>query len=453
MGGGISEPPRPAGLTSLGRLRAYEVADFLWTGPPQMSSVAIFPPLNRGADFPVRANCFGKASDPLVAHFQRGHILSVWPKIRSLQFWGIHEDKVSGCFGNTLEIGLAPGRRFDIVRHTSGLNAVPLSRDYGGWQRMVEYFLAWWNLENLFDVENSPTRPAWLQKRLHGELKGWNQAVLNSKLVQLAKVIKKMNNDHGPDILGVCEVENEVVMNQLVAKLAPLGRNYAIAHEDTQDKRGIDVGFIFDADKFSFEQKFSHAIMKREATRELFQVNLKTKPAGGDLVLVGNHWPSRSGGELQSEPYRMMAGETLSYWLKRIQEEKGKDAQVVVMGDFNDEPHDRSLTDYLLSTQTPEKVESARNPRLWNLMWPLMGQAVGTHYFEGFPNMLDQFLVSRGFLNGNGGKVKPGSVKIEKYSGMSAGTYGGPRRFGRPSDKLDQDGFSDHFPISMVVQA
>lgn len=320
---------------------------------------------------------------------------------------------------------------------------------------MPEYFVAWWNVENLFDVEDSPNRPAWLKKYLKGELKAWDQAVLDRKISQLAKIVKKMNQGRGPDVLGVCEVENENVLKQLVAKLAPLDRNYAVAHHDTSDMRGIDVGFLYDADKFAFEEMFSHVIMKRAPTRELFQVNLKPKPGGRDFILVGNHWPSRMRGELPSEPYRIMAGETLSYWLSRIQEEKGRDAQVIVMGDFNDEPHDRSLTEYLLGTQTASKVKAARNPMLWNLMWPLMGQGLGTHYFDGFPNMLDQFLVSRGFLNGNGGKVKQGSVRIERYAGMADPKTNAPRRFSRPSEKktYDPDGFSDHFPISMVVQA
>ena len=70
----------------------------------------------------------------------------------------------------------------------------------------MEYYFAWWNLENLFDLEDSADRPEWLQRQLNSELAGWDEDVLNSKLEQLAQIIKRMNDGKGPDLLGVCEV-------------------------------------------------------------------------------------------------------------------------------------------------------------------------------------------------------------------------------------------------------
>lgn len=318
---------------------------------------------------------------------------------------------------------------------------------------MNEYYIVWWNLENLFDVENSAQRPEWLKRHLKKELHGWDQEILDKKIQQLSRIIMKMNDGEGPEILGVCEVENEPVLHQLLESLSPLGRNYNIAHHDTSDKRGIDVAFIYDGDKFEFERQFFHIILKRTATRDLFQVNLRCKSSGRDLILIGNHWPSRRGGVFFSEPYRIIAAETLSYWCERIQEEKGKDVAILIMGDFNDEPHNRSVTQYALSTNSIMKVKNSRTPRLYNLMWPLMGRGLGTHYFDNFPCMLDQFLVSRGFIRDNAPiKVKRDSVKVERFSGMMRGTSKIPRRFGRPSSELDTEGFSDHFPISLVLE-
>ena len=267
---------------------------------------------------------------------------------------------------------------------------------------MNEYYITWWNVENLFDIQNSPDRPKWLQKQLNKELRDWNQAILDRKIEQLTKVIFQINDGAGPDLLGVCEVENKNVMDLLVDSLAPLGRNYAVAHHDTSDKRGIDVAFIFDSDKLSFERDFFHVVLKRAATRDLYQVNLRTS-SGKLLIALGNHWPSRRGGAYKSEPYRIIAAETMSYWIERIYEVVDKDAGVVVMGDFNDEPFDRSLSEYALSTSSTTKVLNARSPRLLNLCWPLLGEASGTHYFDNFPNVLDQFLVSKGILNGKSG--------------------------------------------------
>ena len=148
----------------------------------------------------------------------------------------------------------------------------------------MDYYAASWNLENLFDVVDSPQRSDKLQRVLKNELKGWTADVLEKKLDQLAKVIRFMNNNKGPDLLGVCEVENRFVLELLVAKLADLNRPYKIAHDNSQDERGIDVAFIYDESKFIANEQFSHYIQKRTATRDLFQVNFKT--ASGYLLIV-----------------------------------------------------------------------------------------------------------------------------------------------------------------------
>lgn len=320
---------------------------------------------------------------------------------------------------------------------------------------MKTYHITWWNLENLFDTENSQDRPDYLQSRLRSELEGWDRPVLNMKLSQLASIITRLNGGAGPDILGVCEVENKSVLEELVQRLAPLNRNYGIAHHDMRDHRGIDIAFIYDEDLFTFERYFSYEVLKRSSTRDIFQVNLETA-AGRGLIVIGNHWPSRSGGQYESEPYRIIAAETLSYWIQRIFEIRGTDIPVLVMGDFNDECFNRSLTDYALSTISIQKVKNSRSPRLYNLMGPVIGSGIGTHYYNNFPNVLDQFLASRSLLLQNAPiRLKAfddGSrARIEMFPEMvSGGDYPDPVRFGRPSSgEYNPDtGFSDHYPIS-----
>jgi len=151
---------------------------------------------------------------------------------------------------------------------------------------MSEYFIAWWNVENLFDVENSPFRTERISKALGNELKGWNALVLDKKIKQLTKVISNMNNSNGPDILGVCEVEGGPVINKLVNKIKEkINRDYKIVHEKVDDKRGIEVGFIYDNSKFKVNKDsktgedlvFSHHVLRQEATRNILQVNFKIK--------------------------------------------------------------------------------------------------------------------------------------------------------------------------------
>ncbi len=320
---------------------------------------------------------------------------------------------------------------------------------------MITHYITWWNVENLFDVYNSTQRPEWLAKELKSELEGWTQVVLDKKINNLASVIKQMNDNQGPDMLGICEVENKNVVQKLVDNLTGLGRNYQIVHHDTTDNRGIDIAFIFDANKYQVDRDkiFSYVVLKRFATRDILQVNFTTLK-GTEIIVIGNHWPSRSEGQYESEPYRMMAGEILSYWMKRIQEIKGANVPVLVMGDFNDTPYNRALTEYALSTISINKVVYGRNPYLFNLMWPLLGSRKASYVFDSEPLMLDQFLVSKGIvLKGGKFKIDDAAVKIEIFEGMIKGRDNTPVRFDRPSSKKNYSphGFSDHLPISVKL--
>lgn len=319
---------------------------------------------------------------------------------------------------------------------------------------MPAHYITWWNLENLFDVENSTDRPAWLASSLKNELKGWTKAVLERKLDNLASVLLQINQGNGPDILGVCEVENKHVLDLVAGRLNFPNRNYKVLHQDTGDQRGIDIAYIYDANKYlSDGTLFSYEVMKRGATRDLLQVTLKTQK-GNELILIGNHWPSRSGGQYSSEPYRMMVGETLSYWLKRIHQIKGGFPAIVLVGDFNDEPFNRSLTEYALSSISRDKVVRGRNPYLFNLMWPVHGERKGSYVFGGEPLLIDQVLVSKGIAMKTGKfNLDKSVVAIEHFQGMTSGIYNTPVRFGRPSTKssFNQAGFSDHLPVSLQL--
>jgi predicted extracellular nuclease len=114
---------------------------------------------------------------------------------------------------------------------------------------MTNHFVAFWNLENLFAPEGYADREPWIAKELASELKGWSQKLFKSKINQLSSIIRQMDNSQGPDILGVCEVENKFALQELSTHLNEQipNRNYDIVHADsTRDRRGIDTAFIFD---------------------------------------------------------------------------------------------------------------------------------------------------------------------------------------------------------------
>lgn len=318
---------------------------------------------------------------------------------------------------------------------------------------MKKHFIAWWNVENLFDVKDAPIqrRPETIKRKIKADLSDWTAEVLDTKLSNLASVIRQMNDNKGPDILGVCEIENRHVLTRLIQKLQLPGRNYGIIHADSTDNRGIDVAFLYDQAKYQFNENefFQHAVIKRYATREIIQATLRTEK-GNELVLVGNHWPSRSAGQYESEPFRIIAAETLSYFVQRIQEVKGNDAAIIVMGDFNDEPFNRSLTDYAQSVRSRNKVVYGRNPYLYNLMWPLMGQRISSYEYGGRPLMIDQFLVAKGIAKKSGKFVlEENTVSIEILEGMTSGRYNSPIRYGQKKPNIT--GYSDHLPISFML--
>jgi hypothetical protein len=317
--------------------------------------------------------------------------------------------------------------------------------------------VAWWNLENLFDEENSPFRTEKVKRTLGASIVGWTPVLRDLKIKQLASVIAQMNDGAGPDLLGVCEVENRRVLELLVDQLAVLlpDRIYAIVHADTDDARGIDVAFLYDPRDFEVPdgEVFFHVVMRRNATREIVQVNFRTRPAGRTWAVFGNHWPSRSGGAAESAGFRAIAGETLAYFHQRVLEVHGPATPVLAMGDFNDEPFDPSIVIHALGTRQRQRVLLADTPRLWNLVWPIMGIPDGSFYYENQPNMLDQFLVNKYMVVEQAPlRAEPDTARMLRFpETVAPGEYAKPRPFGGMGKPVDPQGFSDHFPIALQV--
>lgn len=321
---------------------------------------------------------------------------------------------------------------------------------------MVKHHIYWWNLENLFDIENSPRRSTFLNNHLGSELNGWTSTVLAKKIANLAAIISQFNENKGPDILGVCEVENEYVIQLLInAMNTTLGRDYGYVISEGEDKRGIDTALLYDKAKYGPEQlTFSLRIIKRNTTRDLFQVHINTANKN-KLIFILNHWPSRSGGELESEPFRIMVAENLSYWIERIFEEQGKDASIILMGDFNDNPFNKSITNYLMAINNKALVKSnrAKLKYFYNIMHRFMDEQIGTFVFGNEFNILDQFMISKSILSEKASlPFKLNSVSIIDYPELVKGIYKKPVKFSRPnSSGFNDKGYSDHLPIKMVL--
>jgi hypothetical protein len=344
-------------------------------------------------------------------------------------------------------------------------------------------FTAWWNLQNFF-APNPTARldqfPLRVQDSIAKQFKDWDQTAFEAKLKHLTAVLARMNNGQGPDLLGACEIENKDVVDDLARALGEkTGRDYQVIHRDSPDFRGIDVVFLYDRGLFASEgEPVSHNIVKRYPTRDIFEATVRIGhgPLQGErLFLLGNHWPSRSGGQYETEPFRIMVGENVSALVeKRLVEDEN--AKIIVMGDLNDEPFNRSVTDYLLAVREKEPVvrkkppgiqnryrdgEHPFKPYLYNPTSRLLTQPdPGTHRYGGLWNMLDQVAISRGLLEGGGLRFHEGSLQIyvDTAPGLPGSTMkkgieseGAPRGFTRKPDG-SFEGYSDHLPLTFTLR-
>jgi len=285
-----------------------------------------------------------------------------------------------------------------------------------------------------------------------------------------------MNDGQGPDILGVCEVEDLKVLTDLAntvnASLPNRDYQPVFASEDLSF-RGIDTAFLFEAGQFSVNPDliFNHFVMRRTGTRDILQATFKAIHSGAELVVMANHWPSRSGGAAASAGFRATAGETLSYWHKRIREEAPlRDrTPVLAIGDFNDDPWDGSLTFNANATRERGDVERAESERFYNFAWEFLSftsddhrgdprQLDGTLYYQNDGNVFDQILANRPLLDRGESafKVVGGSARVFALPAMVSHKVGsGPIRFGLPkgdvAKNIDETGFSDHFPVEITL--
>lgn len=309
--------------------------------------------------------------------------------------------------------------------------------------------VGFYNLENLFDTQNDPY--TFDKQFLPKSDRKWTKERYEEKLENLAKVISELTTYGTPTFLGVCEIENREVLKDLIEESVLLSRNYDIVHRESPDERGIDVGFIYDADLFSVTKVTTHQPDLSDyddKTRDILHISGKLTN-GEKLHFFINHWPSRGEGRKESEPKRVIAAQTLNDAITTVLT-KDADAKIIVMGDFNDEPSNKSISQTLgVSCEVSETEEN----QLYNAFCELEDQDYGSYRYRKYWDMLDQIMVSSALLTDTSGvhflpqsadiKDEPWMIQTGKYEGFPLRTYGGYKYLG---------GYSDHFPVSIQLQ-
>ncbi len=318
--------------------------------------------------------------------------------------------------------------------------------------------IAFYNLENLYDTINDPTKndeasPIMeLPKKMRGK-------VYWKKLNNMAKVISQIGvsktNPLPPAVIGVSEVENDRVLNDLVHNKHLARFNYGFIHYPSPDERSIDVALLYRKKLFTPISSSPHEVVlyrrdnhsKRDFTRDVL---LATGILDGDtLNVMVNHWPSRYGGEKASRPSRVKAAKVVNGIVDSLQAINPY-AKILIMGDLNDDPYNVSVKKVLGAKGEEENVapEGLYNP-MENM---LEKQGLGTLGYHDSWDLFDQIILSKPLLSKDYSSYRfyKAGIYNPSYLLTPRGQYKG-YPFRSYSDGHFTGGYSDHLPVFVYL--
>ncbi|HAS46274.1 MAG TPA: endonuclease [Microscillaceae bacterium] len=307
--------------------------------------------------------------------------------------------------------------------------------------------IAFYNVENLFDTVDDPEKRD--EEFLPSGRKQWDADRYAKKLDKLSLVLSKLGEEP-PAVIGLCEVENKQVVEDLVKTKHLKKYNYKIVHYPSPDRRGIDVALIYRPEYFKVTSSKSYRLTDKNQpdfiTRD--QLLVTGEFDGDEMHLIVNHWPSRYGGKERSAPRRMLAAK-LSRRVADSLLNANRNAKLIVMGDLNDNPNDPSLTQGLKAF-----AKRPKGKNLYNAMAPLYKKGIGSLRYRDEWFLFDQIIVSKALVKGSKSQYRylsksakvyaPEMLKQKegRYKGYPDRTYAGRRYLG---------GFSDHFPVFIYI--
>lgn len=336
--------------------------------------------------------------------------------------------------------------------------------------------VAFYNFENLFDTINDPITND--EEWTPTGNQHWNTKKYRQKLENLARVLSEIGtgeNPNSPTFIGGAEIENQSVLEDLIKQPKLIDKDYGIIHFDSPDKRGIDVALLYQKKQFQptsyvniplYVYKETQSVKetpKEEAAENLeaediIQVNTKNHRVytrdqllvtgflnGEEIHLIVNHWPSRSGGEKKSSPYRESAGALNRKIIDSLQQ-INPNAKVITMGDLNDSPFNNSVKKAL---GAKGKIQEVKPFGIYNPFEEMANKGLGTIAFRDAWDIFDQVMVSESLLQKD----------YKTYQYWKSGIYNKPfliqksgKYKGYPlRHSLTEIGFSDHFPVYIYL--
>lgn len=304
-----------------------------------------------------------------------------------------------------------------------------------------------YNSENFFDTYDDTLTDD--NDFLPEGLMRWNLTRYNKKINALYKTIIAAGEWDLPVVIGLCEIENRKVLEDLVFGTYLTKYNYGIIHEDSPDRRGIDVCVIYRkklVDIINYSYWIPEELKNKDFTsRSVLYINMVI---GSDTIhLIVNHWPSRRGGVLAGEEYRLRIAKMIREKVDSIFDINRSGARIIILGDFNCTPDDLILKSLVFSSDT---IRS-----LINLSGSIENTPPGTYRYLGRWEMIDQVIVSKKLLESKKGLCTELSLlKIfsPDFLMKKDPKYPGPSPFSTYSGYRYQGGFSDHLPVILDLK-
>ena len=319
------------------------------------------------------------------------------------------------------------------------------------------HMVVFYNLENLFDTINDPDK--WDDEFLPDGAKKWNSVKYQKKLSNMERVLFDIAaiNKNFPAVIGVSEIENRLVLEDLIAQPKLAHGNYRIVHYDSPDRRGVDCAFFYRPDIFKLEgskaHKFDMPGMPNFYTRDL--VTMWGTIEGEPFFFLVSHWPSRLGGKEASDPKR----EAAARQCRRIADSvrmANPNTKVVIMGDLNDDATDKSITEVLGAKGNIKKLVEGD---LYNPYIEVLKAGYGTLAYRDAWNLFDNIIISENLATGSTGKLKLqrgegtkfyGNIFRRPYMLQREGQYKGYPLRSFVGNNF-QNGFADHFPVYIYI--
>lgn len=312
--------------------------------------------------------------------------------------------------------------------------------------------VAFYNLENLFDtINNNSTYD--LEYSPKGSRK-WDGRKYWSKIHNMAYAISQLKTDitpAGPAVIGVSEIENRSVLEDLVKDEQIKASNYQIVHHNSPDRRGVDVALLYNPRMFRVLNATHHTLTIPDypTFRTRDQTCVSGLLFGEHVSIIVNHWPSRIGGQQQSS-YLREAAAALSKHIADSVLRVNPNQKIIIMGDLNDDPSDKSCAEVI---GAKKKMKDVEKDGWFNPWWEVLDKGIGTLAYKGQWNLFDQIIINGNMTGDDRSTLKYFKCKVHNDIPGLKETEGDRKGYPRRTfaSGIYLNGYSDHYPTQIFL--